>query len=338
MPTAAFSWPGRPPRSSRMMERPGWNTPTKTASIASGRAVLSGALQTSTDAIHSFAVDGVPEVDAVCFAGGRIFALGAGLILSSANGVEWSTFSTGATGNFRRVAFGNGRWLAVGEDLSARSSDGTGWEVLKTQPGHYFSDVAYGDGIFVAVEGGSGEAMITEDGSKWTPFLFSNDPPNWEIGIDFGHDTFVIADQRGSIWQMGLPQLAATVATPEISAEGGSASAAKVSLTRDGRRGDPLPDRRRGPHARFAPLRGPDRRPADDRRERAGLQRRLARQRHRRRHGSRHGPAPDSHAVRRPGLPGGRRHHYWRLSKGRRSSIRCRPREGCRSCSPAYRS
>jgi len=112
---------------------------------------------------------------AVTFGNGRFVAVGlAGMILSSPDGVTWTSELSGTLASLDGVAFG-GRFVAVGFDNGTlvseilTSSDGRSWsEVISPLFTRVFlKAVTYGDGKFVAV-GTNGSILASANGLKWT--------------------------------------------------------------------------------------------------------------------------------------------------------------------------
>ena len=108
----------------------------------------------------------------VTYGGGIYVTVGrGGVILTSPNGISWTSRSSGTSNNLKGVAYGDGQFVAVkdyGEHLT--STDGIDWVLAGTS--EEGGSVAYGNGQFVI-------------GS---------------VDLIFGYDIWVKVGQNGNVW------------------------------------------------------------------------------------------------------------------------------------------
>ena len=122
---------------------------------------------------------------------------GNGLILSSADSVNWTARISGTDYQIYAVAYGNGRFVAVANGLTIHtSSDGINWTMITPANIIPPNDMVYGGGLFVAV--GDGGAIITSpDGITWTKRVSGTTK---ELkGISYGKSIFVSVGNAGTI-------------------------------------------------------------------------------------------------------------------------------------------
>ncbi|MHB8523206.1 MAG: cell wall-binding protein, partial [Limisphaerales bacterium] len=120
------------------------------------------------------------QLSAVTYGNGEFVAVGdAGTIVTSPNGVAWTSRNSGTTNWLGSVAYGNGRFVAVG-NATLTSPDGIGWTSRDFVSG--VSSVTYGNGLFVAV----GYRIFTSpDGITWT-WRSDYGMTNWLASVAFG--------------------------------------------------------------------------------------------------------------------------------------------------------
>lgn len=113
--------------------------------------------------------------------GDDLFVLTAEKLLSSSDGVTWTTRSRPASQSdvtFIAVTYGSGLWVAGGFKIAesstsviATSADGITWTARTHGSVAEISDLAYGGGLYVAVDAISGSAtpmQTSSDGITWT--------------------------------------------------------------------------------------------------------------------------------------------------------------------------
>jgi hypothetical protein len=127
--------------------------------------------------------------------------IGGGIGISQ-DGVHWSEQSTPYAN--LGCAYGNGMFLCAGVQ-SFTSLDATNW--LETAFFWSFPNVleigsvAFGNGTFVGAAEYSGlqsTPFTSSDGVQWTPWPITGAQFTWGT-LAFGHDTFVMVGERGSI-------------------------------------------------------------------------------------------------------------------------------------------
>jgi hypothetical protein len=109
------------------------------------------------------------ELNSVAFGGKGIFvAVGeAGTLLTSPDGVTWTSRTSPATGNLYGVVYAEGQFIVVGEDILTGTPDGVTWtrEDASDDLSVPLTAVTYAKGTFVAV--GTSQVMTSTDGSTW---------------------------------------------------------------------------------------------------------------------------------------------------------------------------
>ncbi len=100
----------------------------------------------------------------------RIVAVGRyGQILSSGDGVNWtSPTSSSVSGYLRAAAFGDGQWIVAGDAGLAASPDGITWRMLPAGAGYTEGSIAYGNGRYVAGTITGHVGVSTDQGTTWT--------------------------------------------------------------------------------------------------------------------------------------------------------------------------
>jgi photosystem II stability/assembly factor-like uncharacterized protein len=98
---------------------------------------------------------GTDDLHGVSFVNGRFIAVGAtGTLLTSTDGVSWTTQTSNAGGNaLRHVAFGADIYVAVGDSgVIVSSADATTWALQTAPTGLHFRAITFGpDDQFIAV-------------------------------------------------------------------------------------------------------------------------------------------------------------------------------------------
>ena len=169
--------------------------------VAAGTAFVA----TSTDG-HTWApslFDAPRQILAIVYADDQfVMTGGQGSVLTSSDGVEWTSRNSGVSGVtfLRGVAHGGGLFVAVGDEYDATakrsvstiitSPDGTDWTVRQSSPSQSLSDVAYGDGTFVVI--GQNETYDENGNLRGTvPIaLTSRDGTDWET-VEIAEDLWL---------------------------------------------------------------------------------------------------------------------------------------------------
>jgi len=148
--------------------------------------------------------------NAVAYHAGTFVSVGAsGQIWTSSDGVNWTSRSSGVTGDLNAVTYGNGLFVAVGGTWSpgspgpppvVTSPDGITWTVQTQGIGQTingYSSVIYVDKKFFAVGGQDafekGEILTSSDGVAWSVTGLSIYQPF--VSITYGDGVFVACTQ-----------------------------------------------------------------------------------------------------------------------------------------------
>ncbi len=138
------------------------------------------------------------RVKACTFGQGRYEMVGeGGLLLWSADGVNWSRSSTGVHVGWRDLASGLGYFLTVGErGCFSKSVDGTTWATTCFSDGIHLRGTAFGNGRFVAV-GDGGDVKYSSDGASW--FYGASGTTETLQDVTFGSGAFVAVGLNGTL-------------------------------------------------------------------------------------------------------------------------------------------
>lgn len=120
-------------------------------------------------------------------------------IMTSPDGITWTSRTSPSASTWNSVAYGNGMFVAVNQDAGAStqimsSPDGITWTSHTSVAANPWKTVTYGNGYFVAVAsanfGGLPEVMTSPDGITWTagslPFTIA-----WQT-VTYGNGLFVV--------------------------------------------------------------------------------------------------------------------------------------------------
>jgi photosystem II stability/assembly factor-like uncharacterized protein len=130
-----------------------------------------------------------------------------GKILTSPDGLSWTSRITGDTHHLYGVGFGNGTFVAVGYlgTIFTSWDNGVTWTLTNSGQAHPVSEnlygVAYGSGKFV-VAGGLGRILASLDnGATWfDPFWpYSSPTANWLYEATYDNSLFVDVGAAGTI-------------------------------------------------------------------------------------------------------------------------------------------
>ncbi|MFI5296392.1 MAG: WD40/YVTN/BNR-like repeat-containing protein [Thermodesulfovibrionales bacterium] len=105
-------------------------------------------------------------LNSVTYGNGLFVAVGyAGTIITSPDGVNWTSRSSGTSADLNDVTNGNGMFVAVGLDGTILSSrDGLNWTTGSSGTSATLTSVAYGGGVFVVL---GAAALTSQDGVQW---------------------------------------------------------------------------------------------------------------------------------------------------------------------------
>ena len=124
-------------------------------------------------------------------------------VMTSPDGVTWTTRSAAESKSWWIVTFGNGLFLAVSLEGSVMSSpDGVTW-TSRTAASVGMFDVAYGNGLFVGLAPNGTDRVITSpDGVTWTPRTSVDG--GWS-SVTYGNGLFVAVAADGTDRVMASP-------------------------------------------------------------------------------------------------------------------------------------
>ncbi|HMO77699.1 MAG TPA: hypothetical protein PKD95_00685, partial [Candidatus Paceibacterota bacterium] len=139
----------------------------------------------------------------VAYGNGLFVAGGASMILTSPDGLNWSTTTVDHSANWFGVAYGNGLFVLV--DINnghvATSPNGADWATSTPVAGKYWFGTAYGQGKFVVV----GEdddlidnVMTSYDGINWKEDTSANPGTNWN-SVTYGNGVFVAVNSGNTM-------------------------------------------------------------------------------------------------------------------------------------------
>ncbi len=137
----------------------------------------------------------------ISYGSGNFVTVGAyGTVLTSPDGVVWTSQTQGDTHHLYGVGYGNGTFVAVGTvGTILTSSNGTDWTRRNSGTGDYLYGAAYGNGIYVVV-GQAGTILISSGDPNWIWTDRSLAIQNWLYGISYdGIGTFVDVGSSGKI-------------------------------------------------------------------------------------------------------------------------------------------
>ncbi|WP_049790019.1 Ig-like domain-containing protein [Paenibacillus sp. JDR-2] len=189
----------------------GWNArnPVPTSSNLYGSAYgngiyaavgESGTIVTSSDGVNwtSRASGTINTLYSIAYGNGMFVTVGGGgTILTSSNGVNW-TDRSGITSNvLGGIIYGNGLFVAVGTGGAiVTSANGTSWSNRTSGVTESLNSVIYGNSIFIAV-GNKGKIVTSTNGTSWTSRTSGvTDALN---GVTYGNSTFVTVGGGGTI-------------------------------------------------------------------------------------------------------------------------------------------
>ena len=132
------------------------------------------------------------------YGNGLFVATGDNAVMTSPDGITWTSQTSAANDEWWDVTYGGGTWVAVGYGGRLMSStNGADWTQRIAPDSNDRYSVTYGNGIFVAVAEGGGNSQIisSPDGITWT----SRTSPNslkWHA-VAYGNGLFVAVARTG---------------------------------------------------------------------------------------------------------------------------------------------
>ena len=148
---------------------------------------------------QSFGVDS--NLSAVAFGNGMFTAVGDnGVILISSDGVNW-TPGISETDDLYDVTFGAGVFVVGGGDKILTSPDGVYWTTITLADTSFFvSRITYGNGIFVAV--GVFTFISSTDGINWSGSNIQQTPLSSSSydGVVYANGIYYLVNHYGSVY------------------------------------------------------------------------------------------------------------------------------------------
>jgi photosystem II stability/assembly factor-like uncharacterized protein len=138
------------------------------------------------------------------YGNGTFVTVGAfGTILTSPDGVAWTSQTSRHTHHLYGAGFGNNTFVAVGTVGSILTSwdNGVTWTLRNSRVFEELYGVAYGNGKFVVV-GANGKICTSSDnGITWVDPFWAHFTPtnNWLFGAAYGNSTFVSVGAYGTV-------------------------------------------------------------------------------------------------------------------------------------------
>jgi hypothetical protein len=133
----------------------------------------------------------------IAYGNGRFVVVAAGgANLTSTNGLDWTQGPSGTSSELWDVTFGNGQFVAVGRGASLLTSpDGLTWTPRESHGVHGLQ-VQFGGGKFFVL-GTFGTNLVSSDGVNWSPVT---DPSPGIYCVGFGNGTWMLVDIRNTVW------------------------------------------------------------------------------------------------------------------------------------------
>lgn len=145
------------------------------------------------------------DLEAVVYGNGTFIAVGRnGVIVSSTDGVSWTSVSSGTSKWIKAIDYSNQSFKAVGwEGVYLTSTDGQQWNeqnLATTNDYHY--DIIYADGLYAVVGyyndiTPQGNVITSVDGNNWEVDTMSF--AAYHYGIAYGSNTYVAVGSAGTI-------------------------------------------------------------------------------------------------------------------------------------------
>lgn len=123
------------------------------------------------------------QLNGMTFGAGLFVVIGnSGVIQSSADGITWTTRTSGTTETLRKIYFINSTFWVIGENRTLLSSaDGITWSAISFNTGvsaHDFMSLSYGNGVYVisARNGGTGNYIYRSSTATSNSWTYYNSP------------------------------------------------------------------------------------------------------------------------------------------------------------------
>jgi len=175
------------------------NVPIGLSSITYGNnqfVAVGEGIATSTDGnVWTARPYGYGGLSAVAYGAGRFVAVGPrGTVLTSEDGVTWTSRKSATSYDLYAVAYGNGTFVAGGEDALLTSLDGITWALASSNI--FISQIAFCSNQFMAWDGAN--VLTSSDAITWIKHPLAN-----TLGLGgfaYGSNQFVAVGGAGSIF------------------------------------------------------------------------------------------------------------------------------------------
>ena len=132
------------------------------------------------------------------FTTGTNITIPASVILTSPDGINWSSAASGVTDELFSVAYGSGQFVTVGDNgVVLTSPDGINWTNRGAQD-TILTGITFGNGEFVAV-GWLGIILTSPDGITWTSQTSGASNISFLNNIAYGNGQFVVVKDSGAV-------------------------------------------------------------------------------------------------------------------------------------------
>jgi hypothetical protein len=159
---------------------------------------------TTWDNLDLFFRPTAEQLFGIIFANSTFIVVGAnGTIVTSSNGINWTSQISGTTEILTDIAYGNGLYVAVGyNDTVVTSPDYVTWtvQVLGTGTGENLEAISFGHNTFLAV-GSNGTIVSSPDGVNWTDKSPGFPYTDNLYDAVYDTDTFIVVGANGTILQ-----------------------------------------------------------------------------------------------------------------------------------------
>ena len=127
---------------------------------------------------------------------------GTNQIITSPDGVTWTSRTSPISLRWHAVAYGNGLFVAVartgdGTNQVMTSPDGFTWTAGTSAASGEWRGVAYGNGLWVATKYGGNQVMTSPDGFTWTARSIPGSGQSWTTVV-YGNGVWVAVAESGA--------------------------------------------------------------------------------------------------------------------------------------------
>jgi hypothetical protein len=142
---------------------------------------------------------GTNDLDGMLYANGNFLAVGdAGAIPAS---IAWLPRNSGTTQNLSGASYGNGMYVAVGQNTILSSSNGIGWTTGFASNNLAFTGVAFGTNLFASVGSSAnvGTILTSSNGLNWaSQNIGATNVPNC---VAYGNGVYVAMGSKGIVFR-----------------------------------------------------------------------------------------------------------------------------------------